>query len=248
MSSSEYDSPYGFPLRRNGSCLSDEVSCGHTWGDFYACCPGNTICPGTKAYYYNSVCCPSWSNCTIPLMESPHCANSSGSLFDHTGYFCCLPNQTGFWTSSPTDAVGCSDGFPDNVNETIIAAVSSASVASSSLATATSTSIPTSGSATDSTTNAADNSSGGNHTGAIAGGVVGGVAGLAIILALLWFFLRRRKQKQQPDAALGVQPTQYTDVKPVTLAPGELDGLATPSELPADNHLMHELPAGKGHA
>jgi LPXTG-motif cell wall-anchored protein len=34
-------------------------------------------------------------------------------------------------------------------------------------------------------------------TGAIAGGVVGGVLGLLAILALLWFFLiKRRKSKQ----------------------------------------------------
>jgi hypothetical protein len=33
-----------------------------------------------------------------------------------------------------------------------------------------------------------------SNAGAIAGGVVGGVAGLAIIVALLWYFMRRRPQ------------------------------------------------------
>ncbi|GAB1218442.1 hypothetical protein ATERTT37_007696 [Aspergillus terreus] len=242
MSASTYDSPIGFALRRSGGCLSDEVSCGHTWGDFYACCPGSTVCPGSRANYYNQVCCPSWSNCTIPLVASPHCANDSASMFDHTGYFCCLPGQTGFWTSNPPDAVGCSDELPDNVNETIIAAISqSGTVASSTLATtsgtSTSTSTSTSTGTTSSTaTSSPDDTGSGTNTGAIAGGVVGGVAGLAIILALLWFFLRKRKQPENASAPLDAKGPS---------PPGELDGRSQPSELPGDHEMMHELPAGK---
>lgn len=36
-------------------------------------------------------------------------------------------------------------------------------------------------------------------TGAIAGGVVGGVVGLALIGALLWFFLRKRRRSLRDD-------------------------------------------------
>ncbi|KAL5357097.1 hypothetical protein BJX96DRAFT_172219 [Aspergillus floccosus] len=241
MSDSTYEPPVGFPLRRSGGCLSDEVSCGHTWGDFYACCPGTTVCPGSRANYYNQVCCPSWSNCTIPLVSSPHCANASASMYDHTGYFCCLPGQTGFWTSNPPDAVGCSDGLPDSVDETIIAAISqSGTVASSTLATTsgTSTSASTTSSTSTSSPDDTEDTGSGTNTGAIAGGVVGGVAGLAIILGLLWFFLRR-KRKQPENASVPL------DTKAGPKPPGELDALSQPSELPGNHEMLHELPAGK---
>lgn len=43
----------------------------------------------------------------------------------------------------------------------------------------------------------------GPNVGAIAGGVVGGVAGLTLILAALWFYMRRRKQKEAEMRELG---------------------------------------------
>ncbi|KAE8154913.1 hypothetical protein BDV25DRAFT_126318 [Aspergillus avenaceus] len=107
-----YNPPYGFPLRRNGTCLSTETSCGHTWGDFYACCPGNSKCPGAVQSIQNNVCCPEESDCTSPLKATPHCANDTATMFNHTGYFCCLEGQTGFWTDDPNNAVGCVDGVP----------------------------------------------------------------------------------------------------------------------------------------
>jgi hypothetical protein len=51
----------------------------------------------------------------------------------------------------------------------------------------------------------------GSHGGAIAGGVVGGIAGIALIAALLWFLMRRRRRslsRQSPTStkeALGDQ-------------------------------------------
>lgn len=58
---------------------------------------------------YNNVCCPSEEDCTADLLGAPHCASETWTLFYHD-YFCCLPGQTGFWTSDPEDAVGCSNG------------------------------------------------------------------------------------------------------------------------------------------
>lgn len=119
-----YDPPYGFPLRRNGSCLESETSCGRTWENFHACCPGNSVCPGATQSIPNNVCCPSEADCTDPLDKSPHCAVANATMFDHTGYFCCLDDQTGFWTDSPKDAVGCSNGVPDNRGYSILNPIS----------------------------------------------------------------------------------------------------------------------------
>lgn len=119
-----YDPPYGFPLRRNGSCLESETSCGRTWENFHACCPGNSVCPGATQSIPNNVCCPSEADCTDPLDKSPHCAVANATMFDHTGYFCCLDDQTGFWTDSPKDAVGCSNGVPDDRGYSILNPIS----------------------------------------------------------------------------------------------------------------------------
>jgi hypothetical protein len=59
---------------------------------------------------------------------------------------------------------------------------------------------------------------------------------LAIILALLWFFLRKRKQPENASVPLDAKGPS---------PPGELDGRSQPSELPGDHEMMHELPAGK---
>ncbi|KAB8234272.1 uncharacterized protein BDW43DRAFT_318885 [Aspergillus alliaceus] len=216
-----YDPPYGFPLRRNGTCLSSETSCGHTWGGFYACCPGDSVCPGATESILNNVCCPTESDCTAPLHSTPHCANETGILFNHTGYFCCLPGQTGFWTDSPQDAVGCSDGSPTERGETIL-----------------NTKTQTTTSASDSSSS----SSSGDHAGAIAGGVVGGVVGAALIVALVWFFIRGRKRSQQPSGEGAAPiPSSYYEAP---LPPTELEARKIPYELESrTDQPLHELPS-----
>ncbi|KAJ6037491.1 hypothetical protein N7444_010196 [Penicillium canescens] len=61
---------------------------------------------------------------------------------------------------------------------------------------------PTTTSQSPTNTGGADtgDSSSSSNTGAIAGGVVGGVAGLAILIGLIWFFLRRRSQSKKSAA------------------------------------------------
>ncbi|KAE8389037.1 hypothetical protein ETB97_006238 [Aspergillus alliaceus] len=246
-----YDPPYGFPLRRNGTCLSSETSCGHTWGGFYACCPGDSVCPGATESILNNVCCPTESDCTAPLHSTPHCANETGILFNHTGYFCCLPEQTGFWTDSPQDAVGCSDGSPTERGETILntktQSFSSTPLSTATASASTKSTSPTSTSsipavATTSASDSSSSSSSGDHAGAIAGGVVGGVVGAALIVALVWFFIRGRKRSQQPSGEGAAPiPSSYYEAP---LPPTELEARKIPYELESrTDQPLHELPS-----
>ncbi|KAH8429277.1 uncharacterized protein LDX57_006944 [Aspergillus melleus] len=245
-----YDPPYGFPLRRNGTCLSSETSCGRTWDNFHACCPGNSVCPGATQAIPNNVCCPSEADCTAPLEESPHCAIANATMYDHTGYFCCLDEQTGFWTHSPKDAVGCSDGVPNNRSYSILNPIpynisGAATLTSSTSTTPTSTTLSTYAAASATTTSASNSSTGSssNHGGAIAGGVVGGVGGLAVVGAFIWYLLRRRQENQPmpPPAGEPGALHQYQN-----LNPRELHGHSVPAELDTmKNTHIHELPAEK---
>lgn len=102
----------------------------------------------------------------------------------------------------------------------------------STTATATATSEPESD-------GSGNSSSGSDTAGPIAGGVVGGVAGLAIIIALLWYFIRRQSQKQKEvpitePPMVQFSPNQFPD------QPNELDGQHV-AEL-SSNQPIHELP------
>ncbi|KAJ5970798.1 uncharacterized protein N7479_000716 [Penicillium vulpinum] len=66
------------------------------------------------------------------------------------------------------------------------------------------------------------------NTGAIAGGVVGGVAGVAILIALVWFFLRRRNKNRQGNELQSMPPHPQTQEyfaqnSERQVAPSELD-------------------------
>ncbi|KAK2757101.1 hypothetical protein FQN54_005070 [Arachnomyces sp. PD_36] len=202
---SQFEPPYGFAIRRNGSCLSSESECYATWGGFWGCCPGEATCPGADQWIANNVCCPGNADCTGQLNEKPHCADESWTMFEREGYFCCEKGQFGFWTSYPDGNFGCSDEYPDNANFTVLNPISQdtssgpeiSSTQSSDNMPATQTSLTTPDESSSSSS-----SSSSTNTGAIAGGVIGGVAGLALILAAIWFFLRRKQPKEEP-------PTQY---------------------------------------
>ena len=118
---SSYEAPYGFALRRNGSCLAEESSCGGTWGTWSACCPHGTICPGKYETIYNNVCCPTKADCTNAFKSNPHCADKKWVLYDENGGFCCEEGQQGFVTGN--EFVGCADGPPPDRSETVLAPV-----------------------------------------------------------------------------------------------------------------------------
>ncbi|KAJ5094872.1 hypothetical protein N7456_010733 [Penicillium angulare] len=240
MSSIDYDKPpYGYKLRRNGSCETNESPCGSTYDNTHVCCPHGTECPPDT-----SVCCKSKSDCTAFISPNPHCADEFGILYLAGDYFCCS-NDTYAYTyisGGKEGSVGCAD----NVG-TVTGSVSSISATMQSTSIGTSTSTGTTDPTTSASSTSGSDSSGSSsssNTGAIAGGVVGGVAGFAIILALIWFFIRRgrsqQKQEQGSHAPLQHYPSppmssnQGTSEMAESQFGGELDGRGNQiAELPA---------------
>ncbi|PYH95688.1 hypothetical protein BO71DRAFT_397790 [Aspergillus ellipticus CBS 707.79] len=234
----------GFAIRRNNSCLSDEVGCGPTWETWHACCPSGSFCPGSKISIPNNVCCPSWTDCTANIEDPPVCAESSWGLYNYTGYFCCPSSQEGFMVKG-TDWVGCSGAdSPGNASYSAVKEISTGS-ATASVTSSTSTSgvSSTITSAATATGTSSSSSSSHTNTGAIAGGVVGGVVGAAAIGALLFFFLRRPKKMQ--TAAPPVSQPPYSEYSHITGTSemSELNGQSRPAELMSStDQPRYELP------
>lgn len=84
-------------------------------------------------------------------------------------------------------------------------------------------------------------SSGSSNKGAIAGGVVGGCAGLALIIALVWFLLYRRRKQ----AGAAVSPGASTPAEKFNSDPRELPDSPARAELPSPSAMAHELPANE---
>ncbi|OQD95679.1 hypothetical protein PENSOL_c019G07614 [Penicillium solitum] len=259
----KYGPPFGFAVRRNGSCLRGECQTNAgkdpiTSEQLYRCCPTNDTCTNSNT----GMCCPDEGDCKKEISNPEHCADATWDLYRNYdgGFFCCEQDQYGY--NKTQGGVGC--GTKKDLEEesrTSVSLVSlgttptpSSSVISSSSPTSTSTT--TSSSSPTSSGSPTSSSSSGSNTGAIAGGVVGGVAGLAIILALLWYFMRRRPQKQSPQAQMPMTESsmlQHESLQsPASMlqheslqSPGvlsELDGRGSVSELPSYKDTLHELP------
>ncbi|CDM38226.1 hypothetical protein DTO013E5_8658 [Penicillium roqueforti] len=239
----------GYAIRRNSTCETGENQCTKkaTWGDYQACCPGNSFCFDSDTGIPNIICCDNHNNCTQAISVAPACADRSWNLFDGNGSFCCDQGESGFRVENRV-LVGCSEATsPGNASFITLPTISvGKSVASS---TATSSSSPSSSSpSSPSTSKVASNSSSASsstNVGAIAGGVVGGVAGVAAIAAILFFFVRRRKQQNtQTLAQTPYSPPVYSEVG-AGLPRKELDGqtrsemddtpLREPQELPTSH-------------
>ncbi|KAH8820619.1 hypothetical protein F5884DRAFT_56767 [Xylogone sp. PMI_703] len=190
----------GFAIRRNGSCLNSEVDCGVTVAPFRACCPHGAYCP----HQYNVACCPSPKNCTTNLVQNPHCANRTWTLYDNDGFFCCEPGTIGY-AASLTGSDGCANpGKPPKGAELlpVISAGEMPGTSTSKSKTMTKTAPSTKSTTPTSTPSIAPQPSGSHsNAGAIAGGVVGGVAGIALIFAAIWFFYRKRSKTQKASPA-----------------------------------------------
>ncbi|PKY02573.1 hypothetical protein P168DRAFT_320135 [Aspergillus campestris IBT 28561] len=118
-----YDPPNaGFALRAKDSCPSGTNPCYQTWGGFLSCCPNTSQCFEYENGAPNSFCCPGESNCANFIDPKPHCADESWTMFESDGMFCCLEDQSGFWTAEKghNGSVGCSDGDPGSNLRTLL--------------------------------------------------------------------------------------------------------------------------------
>ncbi|KAJ5494370.1 hypothetical protein N7463_010457 [Penicillium fimorum] len=235
--------PYGYSLRRNGTCALGEKACTSTWDSFLTCCPGNTECS------VSGICCPTEKNCTALLNEV--CADDTANLYyidTNKGTFCCANDTVGFRRSN--NWVGCAK--PEDVDDfgvevtTMRPAIQTHLPTSSSSNTATSTTpssstsgavaatpTPTNNANTDTSptpTNNANTGTSHSNIGAIAGGVVGGVAGVAILIALAWYLLRGRKKQAQDSQSIQRPPVPVSELSDSTRVT-ELSGQGI-SELP----------------
>ncbi|OTB07172.1 hypothetical protein M426DRAFT_8901 [Hypoxylon sp. CI-4A] len=235
----------GWAIRRNGSCLGGkEVDCGATLAPFRACCPSSTECPSQ----YNVACCPSGTNCTTAIVEAPRCANSSWSMFDNGGYFCCEEGQVGYDKSNTN---GCSRSGASLPDGTVPLAVISQSERSTSTTSSTSesTSTSTSSATSSPTSSSLSDSSSHSSAGAIAGGVVGGIALIAIILAALFFFRKRNKNRDVKERLelLNQNHNQSHNEKDTVYMPVQSEIGGTPrSEMPGETPpRIYELSSGE---
>ncbi|PLB35130.1 uncharacterized protein BDW47DRAFT_111004 [Aspergillus candidus] len=237
----DYDPPNaGFALRAKDSCPAGTDPCYGTWGGFVSCCPDTSHCFKYENGAPNSFCCPGKSNCANFIDPKPHCANESWTMFDNDGKFCCLEDQSGFWTSEKNHngSVGCADGDPGSNLRTLLSPVEQTLISPSPGPSPTSPPKPDD--PTPPTPNPKAPEEPPNNTGAIAGGVVGGVAGVVLIIAAILFMLRRRRRQNdmQPDSSNTNAPPGFEPIPTGGVAEAPVKtypGYEGPSELESNN-------------
>ncbi|KAI1260491.1 hypothetical protein F5Y18DRAFT_254844 [Xylariaceae sp. FL1019] len=131
-----------------------------------------------------------------------------------------------FHTLYGASFVGCAaeaatDGYEIGTSPGPLTSTAS-STATPTAATVTVTFSPSGGSTTTPGASSSDSPSGSKNVGAIVGGVIGGLAGLALIIAVILFFLYRRKKRLREEEAnppLG-RKMPPSDIYPNEVIPG----------------------------
>jgi hypothetical protein len=203
----------------SGSWYSETCNVGLTWyqdGKYGQCCPA------TLASCYAPTACVSGSLIYPYSDRSTTRTIACTENYDNSAYSIC---NTAFifenmQDSNPKTDIVCGES---SVNWSYYRKLDATVTAASS---APPTSIPQPVSTALTSPNVTKNNGGGGSKAWIAGAVVGPILGLALIGALVWFFLRRRKTKKLAPAQGGAamastNPTQpppgvggYTDAKP----------------------------------
>lgn len=223
-------SPSGFALRKNGTCELQEVDCGKTVNPYRVCCPHASSCPSQynvdvrcislisspslmSVWLTGYQCCPTSANCTLSLIPTPRCANTTWDLYDNDGYFCCLPGLIGY-AAKNTNSNGCaSPGYEFQAGEVqlrLIRAGETGVLSSLSPSTST-TSSKSSTSAVESATTVPPPplTDEGLSTGAKAGIGVGAGIGVLILFIVGTLFIRgtfRRRRSTELDGGAGQSP------------------------------------------
>ncbi|KAK2731712.1 hypothetical protein CKAH01_08868 [Colletotrichum kahawae] len=210
----------GWSLRSASSCTSiASQRCGSTWDDSQVlCCPDRYVCSG-KSDFENQYCCKDKDSCTEEAIKDPKCPDPTMSLWGtndtnpiSSGLWCCAPGNMGVYKNS-----GEIGGL----------AFLCTGTAETALATGLYSAVPQS----QCSMSSSEDSSASVPAGAIAGGVVGGVAGIALVIAGMYFFLKKKKRRDPSEQPSTEAPTQEGQPWPQQLRVDSQRSWRRPSEL-----------------
>ncbi|KAJ5233612.1 uncharacterized protein N7469_005378 [Penicillium citrinum] len=192
----------GYAIRRKYSCNDGEES-DDAWARYHykVCCPGGHGLTFGKDNGDGNTFCENKKLSSDKIDNV--CANGTWNLWFADAYFCCEPGLTGYISRTPDNnvkeaAFGCDT--KSFIHSGLKGVISEAELSNPK------------------------SSNHGPNKGAIAGGVVGGVCGALIIAVIVWFLLRRRRRSKVTEN-LGDSPETNKDSFPgATEPPVEAEG------------------------